>query len=135
MKTIVPFREGLFESGAEQGVLLGSRCRQCGQVVFPGRPSCLNCLGEEIEPVRLGRRGRLYTYTIVHMPSEHFPQPYAIGWVELPEGVRVFSQLKGWQEQPLKTGLEMDLSFETLWEAEDKEVIGYVFRPVKGAKA
>jgi uncharacterized OB-fold protein len=63
------------------------------------------------------------------MPSEHFESPYAVGWIELPEGVRVFSQIRGWRERPLETGMEMELHFETLWEEEKKEVIGYVFRP------
>ena len=129
MKTRVPFREGLFEETSGRGSLIGARCRQCGQVIFPVRETCLNCLGQDLEPVHLSRNGKLYAYTIVHMPSEHFPPPYAVGWIELPEGVRVFSQLRGWQEQPLATGMEMQLYFETLWEEAEKEVIGYVFRP------
>jgi uncharacterized OB-fold protein len=129
MKTRVPFREGLFEETSGRGSLIGARCRRCGQIIFPVRETCLNCLGQDLEPVYLSRKGKLYAYTIVHMPSEHFESPYAVGWIELPEGVRVFSQLRGWREQPLATGMEMELYIETLWEEEDKEVMGYVFRP------
>jgi uncharacterized OB-fold protein len=129
MKTRVPFREGLFEETAGKGALLGVRCRRCGQIIFPGREVCLNCLGQDLEPVHLGRGGKLYTYTIVHMPSEHFQPPYAIGWIELPEGIKVFSQIRGWQEHPLETGMDMELSFEKYYDEADKEIIGYVFRP------
>lgn len=129
MKTRVPFREGLFKEADGKGVLLGARCKQCGQVIFPEREVCFNCLGHNLEPVQLGQNGKLYAYTIVHMPSEHFKPPYAIGWIELPEGLRIFSQIRGWQEHPLKTGMDMELTFEKLWDEEEKEVIGYIFRP------
>jgi uncharacterized OB-fold protein len=131
MKTRVPFREGLFEETSGKGSLIGARCLQCGQIIFPRRETCLNCLGQDLEPVHLSRKGKLYSYTIVHMPSEHFKPPYAIGWIELPEGIRIFSQIRDWQEQHLKTGMDMELHFEKLWDEEDKEVIGYVFRPSK----
>jgi len=129
MKTRVPFREGLFEESEGKGALVGAKCKQCGQVVFPRREPCLNCLGQDLESVKLSRRGKLYTYTIVHMPSEHYQPPYAVGWIELPEGIRVFGQIRGWQEHPLKVGMAMEVSFEKLWEEEEREVMGYVFRP------
>lgn len=129
MKTGVPFREGLFQGSGEKGSLLGARCRQCGQIIFPRREACLNCLGNDLEPIQLSRKGKLYSYTIVHMPSEHFEPPYAVGWIELPEGVKIFSQIRGWQEHPLEIGMDMTLHFEKLWDEEEKEVIGYVFRP------
>jgi uncharacterized OB-fold protein len=71
----------------------------------------------------------LYSFTIVHMPSEHFQPPYAIGWIELPEGIRIFSQIRGWQEGPLRTGMDMELAIEKFWDEGEKEVIGYTFRP------
>jgi len=129
MKTGVPFREGLFQGSDEKGSLLGARCQQCGQIIFPRREACLNCLGNDLEPIQLSRKGKLYSYTIVHMPSEHFEPPYAVGWIELPEGVKIFSQIRGWQEHPLEIGMDMTLHFEKLWDEEEKEVIGYVFRP------
>jgi uncharacterized OB-fold protein len=129
MKARVPFREGLFEENAGKGTLLGARCRQCGQIIFPKREACLNCLGNDLETVPLSRNGKLYTYTIVHMQSEHFTPPYAIGWIELPEGVKIFSQIRGWQEHPLAIGMNMNLCFENLWDEDEKEVVGYVFRP------
>jgi uncharacterized OB-fold protein len=129
MKNRVPFREGLFIEESGKGFLLGAKCRHCGQITFPPGKTCLNCMGNELESIHLSRNGTLYTYTIVHMPSEHFTPPYAVGWIELPEGIRIFSQIRGWQEQPLETGMDMALSFEKLWEEEGKEVIGYVFRP------
>jgi len=72
----------------------------------------------------------LYTFTIVNMPTEHYDPPYTIGWVEFPAGVRVFGQIKDWERQPLKIGINMELVIGTLWEEEDKEIIGYKFKPL-----
>ena len=108
MKDRVPFREGLFQEISGEWTLVGTRCNKCSRIIFPGRDSCLNCLGQDLGIVPLSRNGKLYTYTIVHMPSEHFQSPYSVGWIELPEGIKVFSQIRGWQEQSLETGMEMD---------------------------
>ena len=129
MKTRVPFREGLFKKVDGNWTLVGVKCKQCGQITFPRRESCLNCLGQDLEETCLSQTGTLYTYTVVHMPSEHFEPPYAVGWIGLPEGIKLFSQIRGWQEFPLQTGMDMELYFEDLWEEEDKAVFGYVFRP------
>jgi uncharacterized OB-fold protein len=128
----VPLQEGLFEESSGGPALIGSQCGSCGQVLFPPKPLCLNCFSIDVEPIRLNRDGKLYTYTTVYMASEHFPPPYAAGWIELPEGIRIFSQIRGWQEHPLKIGMDMRMYLETLWQDDDREVIGYVFRPVTG---
>jgi len=129
MTTKVPFREGLFEKVSGEWTLVGGRCRQCGQIFFPNREWCLNCSSRDLERANLGRKGKLYSFTIVHMPSEHFEPPYAVGWIELPEGMRIFSQIRRWREHPLKIGMDMELAFEKLWDEEEKEIIGYTFRP------
>ena len=129
MTTKVPFREGLFEKVSGQWTLVGCRCKQCGQIIFPNREACLNCLSQDLERANLSRNGKLYSFTIVHMPSEHFEPPYAVGWIELPEGMRIFSQIRRWQEHPLEIGMDMELAVEKLWDEEEKEIIGYTFRP------
>jgi uncharacterized OB-fold protein len=129
MKTRSPFKEGLFEEVSGKWVLVGCKCKQCGRVIYPIRNVCLNCLNRDMERLDLSQNGTLYSYTIVHMPSEHFQPPYAIGWIELPEGIRIFSQIRGWQEHPLKSGMEMELTIEKLWDEGENEVIGYIFRP------
>lgn len=125
-----PLRQELFTQDAEGAALLASRCNICDQVFFPKRQRCLDCPNQDMEPMLLRGTCNLYTFTIVYMPTEHYDPPYAIGWVEFPEGVRVFGQIKDWERQPLKIGMNMELVIDTLWEEEDKEIIGYKFRPL-----
>jgi uncharacterized OB-fold protein len=125
----VPIREGTFREDTEGGVLLANKCTSCGQLFFPKANLCQACLDEGLEEAPLSRKGKLYSYTIAHMPSSFFPPPCAMGFVDFPEGVRVFAPLKMIEDKPFEVGMEMEVVIEKLWEFEEKELIGYMFRP------
>ncbi len=127
----VPIREGYFTEEEDGPSLVASGCRECGQVYFPPRSRCPECRASDMEEMKLGGAGKLYTYTIVHMPVNNYKPPFALAWIELPEGVRVFTQLKDWENTELKIGMDMKLVIDTLWEDEEKEVYGYKYRPVE----
>lgn len=127
--TRVPIREGYFtEEGG--GQLIGSKCKICGQNFFPPRDRCFECFSRELEPIKLSQIGKLYTFTISRMPVAKYKPPFALAWIELPEGIRVFSQLKDWENVSLKIGMPVKLVLDTLWADETKEVFGYKFAPV-----
>jgi len=64
------------------------------------------------------------------MPSMHFEPPYAIGYVVLPEGVRIFAPLEIVEGKPFEIDMEMEVVIEKLWQEDDNEIIGYKFKPV-----
>lgn len=130
MPNRIPVKEGTFLENPEGGVLIANKCKSCGQVFFPKAVFCLTCLGEEMEEVKLDRKGKLYTYTIGHLPSMHFEPPYAIGYVDMPEGVRVFAPLVMMEDKPFKIDMDMEVVIGTLWQEGDNEIIGYRFKPV-----
>jgi uncharacterized protein len=83
--------------------LRGSRCRGCGTIAFPVAVGCQRCGGSDVEPFDLARRGTVWAHTVQRFapksppyvpPAEGF-QPYAVGYVELPDGVRVEAILEG----------------------------------------
>jgi uncharacterized OB-fold protein len=126
-------REGIIAEGPEGAALAGNRCNACGQVYFPRAAlACLNCLEKKLEDVVLSRKGTLCSYTVVHMPASGFQPPYAVGFVDLPEGVRVFTPLEMEEGKPFKVGMEMEIRVGTLWEEGDKEVVGFKFASVGG---
>lgn len=153
MAEIVPFLPNLFtlpKGSAHRPSLIGNQCAHCQTVFFPSRPWCVKCFQGEMKPVKLSARGTLYTFTICRMPLPHIAAPYAIGWVELPEGVRVFSLLDvdlgnidlaaGFKpaptEQagpwsPLRIGTEVELTAGKLRDGENgAEIWCYKFKPV-----
>jgi len=109
--------------------LLASRCASCGKLFFPQRKFCLECHGSELTTVNISGSGTLYTFTIVNMPSAHYAAPYAIGWVEFFGGLRIFGQIRAWNDPGLRIGMKMKMVEGRLWEENDKEVFGHIFEP------
>jgi uncharacterized OB-fold protein len=86
-----------------------------------------------MEHIPLSTKGKLYSYTIIGYPPPGLTAPYAIGYVDLPEGVRVFSILTGWNPGTLKVGMDVELVLDTFrQDKEGNELITYKFRPVQG---
>ncbi len=130
MKQRVPIQENLFREKADGIVLLGSRCRACGEIAFPQREFCTKCLSTDMEEIELNRRVELHTYSILRVGDNHFDAPHPLGMVNLPERVRVTAPLV-YREEGYRIGQQMELVPDDLWEEEDKIVTGYRFRVVE----
>lgn len=125
------FDNNLFMDDKEDLMLKGCRCSSCEKAFFPARNRCPECLKPGLSPVPLGRECSLYSYTTVHIPSKNFKPPYTVGYVELEEGVRVFSQIRLKEDQTLKIGLPMKMCIDYLWEEQEgKSVAAYFFEPL-----
>jgi uncharacterized protein len=136
-KRRVAIEDGYFtvpDDEREPPRLLGSRCPNCGEHFFPRRFVCAKCLHEGCEDVLLGPRGRIHTWTYVHVPlfakKDAKVEGYGVGQVDLDEGPRVQSILLG-DRDAFDFGMEVELDLETLGENKDGEqVVIYRFRPV-----
>ena len=80
--------------------------------------------------IALSRQGKLYSYSIGRLPSTHFQPPYAVGLIDLPEGVRVFAPLMMTPDETYTVGMPMEIYIDALWEEADQRVMGYKFKPV-----
>lgn len=141
--TYVLLKEGLWKGGSTPGEaieLQGSRCCNCGEVAFPPREIgfCGNCQSQDIEPLPLSKKGIIYSYTVVmQRPPAYYqgPVPYAMGFVELPEGVRVQTLFTGCDFDHLAIGLEAELVLAVLHKEEKgDEVVTYMFQPILGGE-
>jgi uncharacterized OB-fold protein len=73
--------------------LIGGRCGNCQALSFPRAAVCVSCFSEDIEKVQLAEQGTLYSYSIVHQAPKGWAVPYALGYVDLPDNVRVLAHL------------------------------------------
>ena len=135
-----PVADNLFSWPADSPALLASRCAGCGVASFPVAESCMACGGRELAVEELPRRGTLWTWTVQRfMPkfpynSDETPetfQPYGVGYVELPGGVRVEGRLTENDPEKLRIGMPMEVVFDT-WRTDEEanEIVGFFFRPV-----
>lgn len=140
-----PVALGLFDGQGNQTRLLASRCRGCGTPYFPRSLGCRNpqCADKHLEEVRLGPQGTLYSYTVqTYRPPALFVMdnwaPYALGLVDLPEGLRVLAMLTGRAPGDWRIGEPVQLTTEALHRnAQGVDVLTYKFRPAtpEGAPA
>lgn len=91
------FHPDLLEVPADGGrpYLKGYRCRACGQLDFPKLSPCPSCWGEDFEIQPLSRRGKLYSFSDIHVGQAGMKPPYTFGYIDLPENLRIFAQLDG----------------------------------------
>lgn len=82
---------------AAPAALEGSRCPACGNVAFPVASGCQRCGSDRTTSLELSRTGRVWGWTVQRFPPKSPPyvapaegfRPFAVGYVELPEGVKV----------------------------------------------
>ena len=93
--------------------LEAARCSGCGRVLFPARAVCSGCRGTAMEPLKLSRKGRVVTSTVIHVPPDEFlmEAPYAMAIVETPEGARMMTQIVDCEPSSVMPGMEVALEF------------------------
>ena len=74
--------------------LIAQSCSNCGTHYLPKVMTCVRCGGQSFTPSILSSKGYLYTYSIIHGSGGVSPETYAVGYVDFPEGVRVFGQIR-----------------------------------------
>lgn len=129
--------DGLMTEGPEGAVLCASFCNGCGSVYFPRTVSCRNpgCQAAVLENRLLEGRGTLYSFTIQrYQPPALFRidnwEPYALGLVELPAGLRVMGMLSGFDLDNIRIGEPVKLVSECLFsDPERGRVMTYKFTP------
>ena len=126
MSKTEPILDGIFIDTEEGTRLQGNSCGECGQTFFPRVNVCLACCEKNMKDVALSNRGQLFSYTVVRMPSIHFSPPYAVGYVDLPDGVRVFTPLSMDEGDSFTIGSQMELRTQPLWQEDDTDMIGFM---------
>jgi uncharacterized OB-fold protein len=136
-KTFAPGFITGFEEDYHEARLVGSSCTNCEIVLFGNREYCENCGGSQLERLELKTTGEIYSYTIQRAPpiapfamgpteqDEWEPRP--IGYVDLPEGVRLLSVLEG-EIESIDIGTTVSLRVEPGWEDDEgNDVLCYKF--------
>lgn len=94
--------------------LIGGQCAACSLKLYPRAPVCPACWSKDVTPARLSRRGKLYTYTIVYAGRTGWQTPYALGYVDLDDGVRVCAPLDFPEGEPPRIGGVVELTMGPL---------------------
>ncbi|MFH8572981.1 Zn-ribbon domain-containing OB-fold protein [Streptomyces sp. NPDC017993] len=102
---------------SQAGALRGARCAGCSVATYPADSACPRC-GGPADPVALSGTGTLWTWTVqrhapksppYRVPSGGFA-PFAVGYVELAEGVRVAALIDVDNLDGLRIGMPVTLT-------------------------
>jgi uncharacterized OB-fold protein len=136
----VPIAAGLFTWPSDEPQLIGTRCVDCGLMVFPAVTTCPRCAGGT-ELALFARRGTLWTFTTQEfvpksppyalVESEESFVPYVVGYVEFADQGRIEGRIVGCAPADLRIGMEMEVVVVPFMVDENgTEVVTYAFRAV-----
>jgi uncharacterized protein len=113
MSATEPFTIEQFYKFLSLSKLMAGKCVKCGKIHLPPRPLCDNCYSKEFEWVNVSGKGRLVTYTVIHIAPQQFQTltPYAVGIIELENGLKIPGMIQGIPQEKLKIHMELTLDF------------------------
>ncbi|MEM1565475.1 MAG: Zn-ribbon domain-containing OB-fold protein [Candidatus Bathyarchaeia archaeon] len=103
-----------FYKYVDQKKLMGGKCLNCGKIHLPPRPICNKCLSTRFEWIELPRTGKLLTYTIIHVAPTQFQNmtPYAVGIIQLEDGINIPGIIRNTSLNDVRVGMELKVEFE-----------------------
>ena len=137
--TQVSIRDDILELTDDGPRLMGMRCEDCDNYVFPYQKGCNRCTGTNVERVALGTEGKLWAWTIQGFPPKAPPylgeanpkafESYGVGYVEIDGQLKVEARLTEADPEKLKIGMPMRLTTVALREEDGKDIVTYAFEP------
>lgn len=104
-----------FFQGALAGRLMLMHCDACGTVRLPSRMHCDACLSTKTSWVEASGRGMVRTFAIMHQryhAAFDAELPYNIAVVELEEGPRIVTNLRGVSNSAIRVGMPVVVEWE-----------------------
>lgn len=124
--TLVP---GAWRQDGADVVLLATHCGRCGERTFPPVLACPACWERaDLARVALPRRGTVHAFTVIHVAADGIAAPYAVAYVDLPDGPRLCGRLEHWGG--VRAGDPVEPVSGVLRDGPAGPVTGWLFRPI-----
>lgn len=90
-----PFTISSFQNFLEKKRLMGVKCSDCNNLMFPPRIICTKCNSRELKWHELKGDGTLETYSILHVAPTFLKDnvPYVVGIIKLIEGPMITGRI------------------------------------------
>jgi uncharacterized protein len=114
-------------------VQMGNQCRDCGKTSYPAVELCPFCSSDKVEKAPLSTTGTVFSFSVTRVPVGRFKPPIIGGYIDLPEGARVFGQIRA-DVGHVRTGMKVRVETGVLWTEKDgTEVLGYYYVPCEAS--
>jgi uncharacterized OB-fold protein len=102
----------MFWAAADESRLISQRCSSCGALRHPPRPMCPHCHSLVFELQELSGRGTVYSFAILHHPQNPaFEYPVLAALIDLEEGIRLMSNLRGLEPSGIHIGMPVEVVY------------------------
>ncbi|MFA6805589.1 MAG: Zn-ribbon domain-containing OB-fold protein [Candidatus Methanomethylophilaceae archaeon] len=113
--------------------LQGTKCENCGKIYFPSRSFCPKCRRDSIgkmTPVKLDRKGFVYTFSVVHEAPDcnNRQKPYAVVMVKTSDDILLSGQLVDVEPENIEIGMPVRAVLRKLDADGPAGVIHYGFK-------
>ena len=131
----LPVVDWLKGAGTDDPYLEGQKCGSCGAIFLGERANCSKCgARDQMQATRLGNKGKLYSFSIVHRSFPGIDVPYISAIVDLEGGGTIKVNLIDVEPDPANITFDMpvDVVFNDALGRKDKDgnsYIAYFFKP------
>jgi hypothetical protein len=104
-----------FWDACREGRFLIQRCDDCGYSQYYYRGACCRCWSSNVTDVKIAGDGVVHTYTVIERNrTVGFKDqvPYVVALIEIPEGVKVLSNIVNIDPDDVRIGMSVQLAFE-----------------------
>ncbi len=131
MAETFPFTIEQFYKFVSEKKLMAAKCKKCGTMLLPPRPMCTKCFSSDLEWVELKNKGKLLTYTVIHVSPKQFESliPYAVGIVKLEDGPKLPGMIQDVEPEKISVGMDLKVDFDTTIPSEWPMWSRYFFKP------
>lgn len=112
--------------------LEAKKCSNCGTIFFPPRLICNKCLSRYFEDVKLSDEGVVKTFTVIRVAPTNFVDevPYAVGIIELNDGVNTMMQITDCDPEAVSLGMPVKVEFRKIQSEGDAGILMYGYKAV-----
>lgn len=127
---VQPFSQPFWDA-AREGRLLVQFCKDCDARIFFPRRQCPECWSDNLDWLQASGKGVVYAFSVTYEGVEEafVPDlPIILAWVDLPEGIRMQTNILDCDPQSARIGMEVEVVFKR---ATEQIALPY-FRPASG---
>ena len=106
-----------FWEATKVGKLLVQVCNSCKSKIFFPRDRCPECWSQELGWIEASGKATIYSFSITLEGVEKMfveDLPIVLAWVDLPEGIRMQSNIIECDPKDVEIGAEVELAFKKL---------------------
>ncbi|HSB94911.1 MAG TPA: OB-fold domain-containing protein [Spongiibacteraceae bacterium] len=105
--------QDFFWEGVKEGRLLIQQCSDCSALRQPPGPMCPHCQSLQWHAKQASGRGTVYSWIVSRHPTELDANPRIVALIDLEEGVRMVSNLRGVELSAVREALPVEVFFDT----------------------